>query len=121
MSILKIFLLFFSWFLFACGTFILLASFFGTLFRKDFFVKIHAVKLGNIYGITFLMLANALSEFKVDNFFQLLIIIVINILVTIVAVHSLCRLALNQHVPTSALSRKKYEELLLQKNEDKKQ
>jgi monovalent cation/proton antiporter MnhG/PhaG subunit len=106
-----------SWFFFGSGLFILFACFVGFLRAGDFFVKMHAIKISNIYGTSFVLIGVFLQNCDLLIFLQLFMIIILNILTTIVIVHTASRMAMNENLPHNAISRKKYNEYLAQEEE----
>lgn len=102
----------FAWIFFTSGIFIIISCFIGLLKYKDFFIRIHAIKLSNIYGISFILFANGLLSKSILIFLQLLLIILLNILATITIVHAICRTAMINNITHSSISRRKYNELI---------
>lgn len=109
----------FAWIFFASGIFIIISCFVGLLKYKDFFIRIHAIKLSNLYGISFILFANGLLSKNILIFLQLLLIIILNILTTITIIHAICRTAMINNITHNSISRRKYNELL-EKEEKKK-
>ena len=87
-------------------------------FYKDFFIRVHAIKISNIYGISFILFASGLRSSDILVFLQLFLIIILNILITITITHSICRTALSNNIPHGGFSRRKYNELLSQKEKE---
>ena len=72
----------------------------------------HAIKISNIYGISFILFANSLLSKNIGIFLQLLLIILVNILSTIVITHAICRTALLDGIKYKGISRRKYNKLI---------
>ena len=102
----------FSWLLFFAGFFVTFACFFGFVRFSDFFVRVHAIKISNIYGISFILLGVAINSRDIITFFQLFVICIFNILSTLAIIHSICRIALNANIEHAGISRRKYNELI---------
>lgn len=112
MIVFEWFLFIFAWLFFLSGTFIIVSCFVGLLNNKDFFIRMHAIKISNIYGISFILFANSLLSKSILIFLQLLLIILVNILTTIVITHAICRTALLDGIKYKGISRRKYNKLL---------
>lgn len=104
-----------AWIIFITGCYITLSCFIGFFRFNDFFVRIHAAKIANIYGISFILFAEALNSFDLMIFLQMFLIIVLNILMTLTTVHAICRVALNNNISHEGLSRRKYNEMMEEK------
>jgi monovalent cation/proton antiporter MnhG/PhaG subunit len=104
-----------SWLFFIIGCYIVFSCFIGIVRFKDFFVRVHALKISNIYGISAMLFAQAINCLDVITFIQLFLIIILNILMTITTVHAICRIALNNDIQHSGISRRKYNEMLEEK------
>lgn len=115
MVIFEILLTSIAWIFFITGCYIVFSCFIGTLRFKDFFVRVHAVKISNIYGVSFILFSLAINSFDLIVFTQLVLIIVLNILMTITTVHAICRIALNNNITHGGFSRRKYNEMLEEK------
>ncbi|MDD2840105.1 MAG: monovalent cation/H(+) antiporter subunit G [Rickettsiales bacterium] len=115
MVVFEILLTAIAWIFFITGCYIILSCFIGTLRFKDFFVKVHAVKISNIYGVSFILFAQALNSADIIIFTQLVLIIILNILMTITTIHAICRIALNNNITHGGFSRRKYNEMLEEK------
>ena len=109
-------LFFFAWLFFGFGIFVIISCFIGLIKYKDFFIRTHAIKISNIYGISFILLANGLLSKSLLIFLQLSAIIVLNILTTITIVHTICRVAMINNITHSSISRRKYNEILEEEN-----
>lgn len=118
MIILQWILFIFSWLFFIAGAFVIFSCFVGLLKYKDFFIRVHAVKISNIYGISFILFASGLTSGDMLIFLQLFLIIILNILITITITHSICRIALSNNITHGGFSRRKYNELLSQKEKE---
>lgn len=118
MIILQWVLFIFSWLFFIAGSFIIFSCFVGLLKYKDFFIRVHAVKISNIYGISFILFASGLTSGDMLVFLQLFLIIILNILITLTVTHSICRIALSNNITHGGFSRRKYNELLSQKEKE---
>lgn len=112
MIIFEWFLFIFAWLLFISGVFIIVSCFIGLLKNKDFFIRMHAIKISNIYGLSFLLLSTSLLSKSFLNFLQIILIIIVNILTTIVITHAVCRTAFLDGIKNTAISRRKYNEIL---------
>ncbi len=115
MVIFEIFLTAIAWIFFIAGCYIILSCFIGILRFKDFFIKIHAVKISNIYGVSAILFAQALRSVDIVVFIQIILIIILNILMTITTIHAICRIALNNNITHGGFSRRKYNEMLEEK------
>ena len=118
MIVLEWILFIFSWLFFAAGVFVVFSCFIGLMRFKDFFIRLHAIKISNIYGISFILFAASLSSSDILVFLQLMIIIILNILITITILHSISRIALSNNITHGGFSRRKYNELLSQKEKE---
>ncbi|HSQ98254.1 MAG TPA: monovalent cation/H(+) antiporter subunit G [Rickettsiales bacterium] len=107
-----------AWLLFITGCYITISCFIGLIRFKDFFVKVHTAKIGNIYGISIILFSGALISFDIIIFVQMFLIIILNIIMTITTVHALCRVALNNNIKHEGLSRRKYNEMLEEKKKE---
>lgn len=115
MVIFEIFLTAIAWIFFISGCYIILSCFIGILRFKDFFIKIHAVKISNIYGVSAILFAQALKSVDIVIFIQIILIIILNILMTLTTIHAICRIALNNNITHGGFSRRKYNEMLEKK------
>lgn len=107
----------FSLLFFTAGIFIIFCCVVGMYRNKDIFVRMHAIKISNIYGLTCLLLTEV---FNADNFLiglQLMVVLLINILSTLTIVHVVSRWVMNKKVETSSINRRKYNEMQTQKGE----
>lgn len=104
----------FAWLFFAFGAFVFIACFIGLLKNNDFFIRMHAIKISNIYGISFILFANSLLSKDLIITVQILLVILVNILTTIVITHAVCRTAFIDGIKNTAISRRKYDELMEQ-------
>lgn len=102
----------FAWLFFLSGIFVIISCFIGLLKNNDFFIRMHAIKISNIYGISFILFANSLLSKNIGIFLQLLLIILVNILSTIVITHAICRTALLDGIKYKGISRRKYNKLI---------
>ena len=115
MTILNWASLIFSWLFFLAGFFIIFSCFVGLFRFKDFFIRIHAIKISSIYGISFVLLGAGFSTYEIVSFLQILLAIILNILTTILVVHSVCRIALGNNIQHAGISRRKYNEMMAEK------
>jgi len=105
----------FGWLFFLAGAFVIFSCFVALSRYKDFFIRVHAVKISIIYGISPVLLAFGLDNGDILVFLQLFLIVILNILITMVVIHSICRVALNNNITHGGFSRRKYNELLAEK------
>lgn len=103
---------------FSVGIFVIFSCFIALIRFSDFFIRAHAIKISNIYGISFLLLGIGFSQADPLTILQLFAIIILNILITITVVHAVCRIAINNNVPHGSFSRRKYNEMLAQKEKE---
>lgn len=103
---------------FSVGIFVIFSCFIALIRFSDFFIRVHAIKISNIYGISFLLLGIGFSQADPLTILQLFSIIILNILITITVVHAVCRIAINNNVPHGSFSRRKYNEMLAQKEKE---
>ena len=115
MTILNWASLIFSWLFFLAGFFIIFSCFVGLFRFKDFFIRIHAIKISSIYGISFVLLGAGFSTYEIVSFLQILLAIILIILTTILVVHSVCRIALGNNIQHAGISRRKYNEMMAEK------
>lgn len=115
----------FSWFLFilsliffSAGIFVIFSCFIALIRFSDFFIRVHAIKISNIYGISFVLLGVGFSQGNPLTMLQLFAIIILNILITITVVHAVCRIAMNNNITHGGFSRRKYNEMLAQKEKE---
>ena len=118
MAILEWILVIFSWLFFASGIFIIFSCFIGTIRYKDFFIRAHAIKISNIYGVTFMLIALGFYSHDLLVFVQLFLMAVLNVLITITIEHSICRLALSNNITHNGISRRKYNEMISQQEKE---
>ena len=90
----------------ALGGFIIFSSTIGFIRHKDFFIKVQAVSISNLYGINLLFLGESMKDFDLKSFLIALIIIFINSASTLVVIHSLTRFAFIENVKSKAINRK---------------
>lgn len=118
MIVIEWILFIFSWLFFVAGVFVVFSCFVGLMRFKDFFVRLHAIKISNIYGISFILFAKALSSNDILVFLQLMMVIILDILITITISHSISRTAINNNIAHGGFSRRKYNEMLSQKEKE---
>ena len=118
MLIFEWFIVIFAWLFFFAGIFIVISCIIGYLRFKDFFVKMFAVKISSIYGISFILFALGLMSGEFLSFIQIFLIIILNILITLTTVHIISRMALSQNIANAGISRRKYNEIQAQKEKD---
>lgn len=110
--------LIFSWLFFSMGVFVIFSCFVALLRNKDFFIRVHAIKISNIYGISFILFGAGFTYGNPLVFLQLIAIIILNILITITIIHSISRVALSNNIEHGGFSRRKYNEMLSQKEKE---
>ncbi len=76
------------------GNFFLFSSIIGFMRYKDFYIKLHTVSMFNIYGINFILFAIASNSYDPIIFFEMLIVIIVNTLCTLCAIHCFLRNAI---------------------------
>lgn len=108
-------ILIFSWFFFSVGIFIIFTCFIGIIRFKDFFIKLHAIKISNIYGISLVLIAFAITSANLLVSIQLCLIIILNILSTLIISHTTARIALTHNISHGGFSRRKYNEMISEK------
>jgi len=107
-----------SWMFFLTGFFIVISCVVGMIRFKDFFIRAHIIKISNLYGVSAILFALGLREMDPLEFLQLSVMIVINILMTLGVVHSICRTAVANNVVHSGISRKKYTDMVKEKEKE---
>ena len=117
MYFLNWFLFLFSCLLFGIGLFIILTCFIGTIRFSDYFIRLHAIKISNIYGITFILLSLAVTSYNLIKFIQIFLVIIINLLSNLAIFHTVTRIFLINDRESSSISRRKYNEMM-SKNSD---
>ncbi len=105
----------FSWLFFAAGFFVVFSCFVGLFRFKDFFIRVHAIKLSSIYGLSFILLGAGFNSGELLIFIQLVLVIILNTLITILVVHSVCRIAFSNNIQHAGISRRKYNEIVAEK------
>ncbi len=115
MTILNWICFIFSWLFFLAGSFVVFSCFVGLFRFNDFFIRIHAIKISNIYGVSFILLAAGFNSENLLIFLQLLLVIILNSLITILVIHATCRIALSSNIEHAGISRRKYNEILAEK------
>ena len=112
MNIFSWILFIFSWVFFIAGFFVVFSCFVGLFKFKDFFIRMHAIKISNIYGISFILLGAGFDSENLLIFCQMLIMIILNVLMTIIVVHAVSRIALSNQIQHAGISRRKYNEII---------
>lgn len=102
----------FAWIFYLIGLYIIISCLIGVLRFKEFFVRVHAIKTATTYGISLILFSQGLICGSLSNFIQLFVIIILNILMTLMVVHAICRVALNNNIKHDGVSRRKYNEML---------
>ncbi|MDR0571354.1 MAG: monovalent cation/H(+) antiporter subunit G [Rickettsiales bacterium] len=92
---------------FVLGNFFIIASLAGLAKYRNFFVKMHAVNMFNIYGVNFILLAIGVRVSNPVIFFEISAIIILNTLCSLAASHCFTRNALLFGVECMAKSRDK--------------
>ena len=111
------FLLFISHISALLGIFFAIASFIGFIRYNDFYTKLHAVNMFNIYGMSFIMFAMAILTFDPIIFFEMVFVIILNSICSIAVVSALLRSAILNGVQYDAKTR---DEVLKMREEEKK-
>lgn len=101
-----------AWVFYLIGLYIIISCLIGVLRFKEFFVRVHAIKIAIIYGISLVLFSQGLICGSLSNFIELFLIIILNILMTLTVIHAICRVALNNNIKHDGVSRRKYNEML---------
>lgn len=101
-----------AWIFYLIGLYIIISCLIGILRFKEFFVRVHAIKIAIIYGISLVLFSQGLICGSLSNFIELFLIIILNILMTLTVIHAICRVALNNNIKHDGVSRRKYNEML---------
>lgn len=101
-----------AWIFYLIGLYIIISCLIGVLRFKEFFVRVHAIKIAIIYGISLVLFSQGLICGSLSNFIELFLIIILNILMTLTVIHAICRVALNNNIKHDGVSRRKYNEML---------
>ena len=88
------FLYILSYFCIVLGNFFILASIIGFIRYKNYYNKLHAVSMFNIYGINFVLFAIGILSFETIIFFSIMGIIVLNTISVLAAIHVFMRNAI---------------------------
>jgi len=88
------------------GLFVIFASTIGFIRNEDFFIKVQAVSISNLYGVTFFLLGESMKNFNFKSFLLTLIIIIVNIVSSLVVIHSITRFAFIENIKTNATNRR---------------
>lgn len=88
------FLYILSYFCIVLGNFFILASIIGFIRYKNYYNKLHAVSMFNIYGINFVLFAIGILSFETIIFFSIMGIIVLNTIGVLAAIHVFMRNAI---------------------------
>lgn len=100
-----LFLKYISSFFIILGNLFLISSMIGLIRNKDFYVKLHAMSMFNVYGINFILFAMGILSYKPVIFFETIFVIIINTLITLTLVNCLFRNAILSGVPYKAKTR----------------
>ena len=101
-----------AWIFYLIGLYIIISCLIGVLRFKEFFVRVHAIKIAIVYGISLVLFSQGLICGSLSNFIELFLIIILNILMTLTVIHAICRVALNNNIKHDGVSRRKYNEML---------
>jgi monovalent cation/proton antiporter MnhG/PhaG subunit len=93
------------------GIFITFSCFVGLLKNGDYFIKLHAIKISNIYGLSLISIGLSMLDFDWLIFMQTFLIIILNVLITITISHVLTRFALNNNIKHKGISRRDYKKM----------
>ncbi|MDR1498826.1 MAG: monovalent cation/H(+) antiporter subunit G [Rickettsiales bacterium] len=97
------------------GNFFMFSSMVGLMRYKDFYIKLHAMTMFSLYGISFTIFAVGVKSSDPVIFFETLLIIIVNVLTTLGVVHCLVRNAMLSNIEYKAQTR---EEVLNAKTEN---
>jgi monovalent cation/proton antiporter MnhG/PhaG subunit len=101
---------FLGWFFIILGGFFVAAGAIGFLRMKDFFIKLHAVKLSNCYGITFILIGFMIRNYFEISILKFIIILILNLMVTLTCIHAIGRRAYIEGIKMDAKRRDEIEE-----------
>lgn len=88
------------------GCLFLFACLVGFLRQKDFLIKIHALSVSNIYGISLVLLGEALRTFDLSIVLETVLIAIVNIVLTLIIAHSMTRYGFLKGIKSSATNRR---------------
>ena len=95
-----------SWAFVLMGSFFIITGTIGFLRMKDFFVKLHAIKIANCYGLTFILIGIAIRYYFEISLIKLSIIIILNLLINITCLHLIGRRAYIDNIDVNFKKRK---------------
>ena len=72
-----------AWIFYLIGLYIIISCLIGVLRFKEFFVRVHAIKIAIIYGISLVLFSQGLICGSLSNFIELFLIIILTILMTL--------------------------------------
>lgn len=116
----------FGWFFSGLGLLFLISGTIGFIRNSDFFIKIHALSLSNLYGINCLLLGEGIKSMDPIIFFSVCVILIFNIIITLSIIHIISRKAYISGIETKAKTRneidaelKVEEEKIIEKEKEK--
>ena len=100
------------------GSFFMVSAIVGLMRYKDFYIKLHTLSMFNIYGVSSVLFALAIKTYHPIVFFEILFLIVINVISTLAVISILFRNAILNNVKYKAKTRDDItqEEMLEAKN-----
>ena len=87
------------------GTFFSVCAIVGLIRYYDFYIKLHTLSMFNIYGVSLILFSMGILTYKPIIFFEILFLIVINIISTLVIINVFFRNAILSGVPYVAKTR----------------
>ena len=98
-------LVYLSNFFLIIGSFFMMSAIIGLIRYKDFYIKLHTLSLFNIYGVSSVLFALAIKTYRPIIFFEILFLMVINIISTLAVISILFRNAILNNVRYKAKTR----------------
>ena len=87
------------------GSFFMISAIVGLMRYKDFYIKLHTLSMFNIYGVSSTLFSLAIKTYDPIIFFEVIFLIIINIISTVAVVSVLFRNAILSNVKYKAKTR----------------
>jgi monovalent cation/proton antiporter MnhG/PhaG subunit len=87
------------------SNFFMFSAIVGFVRYKDFYIKLHAVSMFNVYGINFILFSIGINSYDPIIFFEILLVILINTLINLAVIHVLMRNAILGDIKYDAKTR----------------
>ena len=101
------------------GSFFMISAIVGLMRYKDFYIKLHTLSMFNIYGVSSTLFSLAIKTYDPIIFFEVIFLIIINIISTVAVVSVLFRNAILSNVKYKAKTRDDITQEEMLKTKDK--